>query len=289
MPHYELFNSYIASLTTSSYVKPLVIEDVDGSKLTFLFEHYKDSNEYKQLDKMAYDKMKDIENCHVCAKRFKDTYNISDMEDSIYDCFDDIHYDYVYCKKYKKLVEFTRNICENKIVKLILLEQESLFGFSQTTGGYSHIMRPIKPEHRTIKNGERTTLILDAIQKYIVSGLFDKLFTRLVSQKQGIDSLKLIKSYLEKMSLSDTLAIDWCISFLNYISNQPTSWDKLYYKKKMQIGIYFIVRAELQKREFGVAALLFDYTYSNIIDILENAKTESSMIEMCNKRFIKST
>lgn len=274
------FSHYIANLLATRPVNPLIVKDIDGSTLSFLFQHDVPIGSRT----IAYRKMKLLDNCHTCADRFGQTHAISDLDQSIWDCFSEVDPHYIHCTDYKKLAVFAASSCDSSITDLILLDQDFLFGHTVMVGGWHHITRLVTSDHQTVKNSTRTQLILDAIPRYVTSGLFNRFLTKLIPQ--GTVSLNLMKTCLNKAAYGHTFipAVNWCTSVLADLATHTKKWDHFSPKEKISFALHHIIRAGLSKDFNGSVAMLFQTASGNIIGLLEDAKSESAMTMMCEER-----
>ncbi len=274
------FAQYIANPLASRPVNPLIVKDIDDTTLHFLFQHQVPIGGRDR----AYYLMKRMDNCHTCADRFGQMHAISDMDSSIFSSFAEIDTAFDQCAEYKKLAAHSTTACDFAITDLILLQKTNLFGHNISVGGFSHITRPVNPEHVTINISARTQLILDAIPRYVTSGLFDRFLTRLIVQ--GQDSLDLMKTCLDKATYGHKFipAVNWCSAVLADLATHSKKWQYFTPKEKIAFGLHHIIRAGLDKDMSGSVALLFQTAHGNIIDLLESAKSESAMTMLCEER-----
>lgn len=274
------FTHHVTNFLASQPINPLIVKDIDNSQVCFLFQH----DNVKDGSTNAYYLMKHLDNCHVCAKRYAKTHAISDMDDSIYKCFKKIDNNYHQSSDYKKLSKHSAKSCLQPINGLIVLDRGTLFNLDLTVGGYEHITRSINSEHQTTVKPARTQLIIDAIPRYVISGLFDRFLTRLILQ--GKISLDLMRSCLDKVEYGTTFipAVNWCFSVLTDLSTHTRQWCYFSQKQKIAFALHHIIRAGLSNDFRGTIALLFQTSNDNIIGLLEDAKSESAMIAMCKSR-----
>ena len=275
------YTHHVTNFLASQPINPLIVKDIDNSQACFFFQH----DNVKDGSTNAYHLMKNLNGCHVCAKRYAKTYAISDMDDSIYKCFNKIDKNFFQSSDYKKLSRHSTKSCsEQSIIGLIMLDRDTLFNLDLIVGGYGHITRSINSEYRINVKPARAQLIIDAIPRYVTSGLFDRFLTRLILQ--GKDSLDLMKSCLDKAEYGTTFipAVNWCFSVLTDLSTHTRQWHHFSQKQKIAFALHHIIRAGLSNDFRGTIALLFQTSNDNIIGLLEDAKSDSAMTAMCNYR-----
>jgi len=274
------YTGHVAQVLASLHVKPITVFDINGSSLNFLFQHQVPDGGRDR----AYRLMKELDNCHTCADRFGQLHALSDADSSVWSCFTEIDPVYVHRAEYQEMAAFAVSATKTPITGLVLLHQDTLCGHSMTIGGWNHIVRPVRAEHQSAKPTERTKLILDAIPRYVTSGLFDRFLTRLIPQ--GKDSLALMKTCLDKAAygLKFIPAVDWCITVLDDLASRPKQWQYFTPKEKVIFALHHIIRAGLSKDLHGTVAMLFQTASNNIVGLLEDAKSEAAMTAMCEER-----
>jgi len=279
-PAVDDYAHHIANFLASRPVKPITLFDIDGSALHFLFQHQVPDHGRDR----AYRMMKHPDNCHTCAERFGLLHAVSDIDGSVWNCLDMIDPAYVHYADYEKMAAFAGSATNTPITGLVLLHQDTLLGHDMMVGGWNHIVRPVSADHRSTSPTDRTRLILDAIPRYVTSGLFDRFLTRLIPQ--GKDSLALMKTCLDKAAygLKFIPAVDWCVSVLDDLATHTKPWQYFSPKEKVTFAVRHIIRAGLSKDLNGTVAMLFQTATGNIIGLLEDAKSEAAMTVMCQER-----
>jgi hypothetical protein len=274
----------LTRLLETKPIHPLIVQDIDGKNVSLLFQH-----EAKQTHK-AYCAMKNMDHCHMCAERHSITCAVSDMEGPIMMnkliIDNTIESSNKYHKACSKMVTDCEIACKSKITGLILVKNDTLFGFKQNVGGWSHLCRPVNASDKTDATItiERQKLIEGAIERYISSDLFDRLMNRLISQ--GIVSINLMKTCLHKAAYGNKFlpAVEWLESILIDLEMIDVKYDHMNPKQKWEFLMKHIMRAALSKDSQGTVALLFQTAHHNVIDLLESAKSETAMIKLCEER-----
>jgi len=275
------FARYVTRPLATSPVKPLIVQDINDKQLSFLFQHEVTTSGRKK----AFHMMKDQDHCNTCSERFRSLHAVSDLSGSIFSCFDNISSEYIHHKNYSQIADFSKSNCKKPICGLILLQNPTVMGYEEEVGGFHHITRLVNPSDiTTCDDSTRIALIVDCIPRYLTSGLFERLVLRLVPQ--GKDSLNLMKTCLDKAPYGNKFipAVNWCEAILNDLETHSKKWEHFSPKEKISFAIYHIIRAGLAKDSAGSVAMLFQTAYNNIIGLLEDAKSESAMTNLCAER-----
>ena len=268
----------IARLLATSHVNPLIVDDIDGTQLSFLFTHdllkhnnYPLFKHEKPLDnpilKKTFYQVKHKTGCICCADRVRAMCGLSDITGSILQCLRD-------CDGYTKMATATASLCNGDITGVLLLQDLTVMGHVPTVGGYDHITIPVNPaDITTSTDHSRILLIKDAIEQYVMSYKFDTFVRRLISAG---DVVAQIASCLDNGSASTGCvpglkflpAIKWCMAILHDLKLKAKAWDDFTPKEKIGFGIYHIVRADLVKGSCKISdARLFTTAYFVICKI----------------------
>jgi hypothetical protein len=275
------FPLHVITQLTSTNINPLLVSGPDGEIWSWLFEHEVPAGNRNS----SYRMMKSPYNCHMCSDRFGTMVPISDTDGSIFLPFMNISSEYIHHSQFHKMGQFAIDTCKNPISNLVLVQNSSVFGYVEKVGGWSHILRTVDPSHlTTCIDEERITLIKNCIPRYVTSGLFQRFMTRLVNQNK--DSLGLMKTCLDKAAYGHTFipAVDWCGAVLDDCATYSKPWAHFSPKEKIGFALKHVMRAGLTKDIAGSVAMLFQTANSNIIGLLEDAKSESAMIKLCAER-----
>ena len=275
------FLQHVITPLTSTNIKPLVVSGPDGEIWSWLFEHEAPAGNRNS----SYRIMKSLYNCHMCSDRFGTMTPISDTDGSICLPFMNISSEYIHHSQFHKMGQFAIDTCKNPISNLVLVQNPSVFGYVEKVGGWSHILRTVNPSHlTTCTNEERITLIKNCIPRYVTSGLFQRFMSRLVNQDK--DSLGLMKTCLDKAAYGHKFipAVDWCGAVLDDCATYSKPWAHFSPKEKIGFALKHVMCAGLTKDISGSVAMLFQTANSNIIGLLEDAKSESAMIKLCAER-----
>lgn len=280
------FNRYVVTPLTSVHVNPLMVLDVDGKILSFVFQH-----EVKDGSRdTAYSLMKMQDHCHICANRFGILSTVSDMDGSICSPFKDISREYIHHENYFQMADFAACACKNPITQLILLQKPTVLGHVTEVGTWNHIVRSVNPEQiTTCTDGNRIHLIKNSIHRYVISGLFERFMDRLIIQ--GSSSLGLMTNCLKKAPYGHKFipAVNWCTAVLDDVAIHSKKWTHFSPKEKIGFAVKHIIRAGLAKDVQGSVALLFQTANNNIIGLLEDATSEDAMTELCAERLSPQT
>jgi hypothetical protein len=275
------YNHHVADFSASLSITPLTVEDIDGKKLYFVFDH--------GVDHSLYSAMKRNGGCHVCSEHFRVLASTSDMNGSICSDLEKIDSTYTNATAYHELAKVAVKYCSEKpITGLRLLTHTTplLFDQKKEVGGYHHIVHGVAPEFSTdCSDVARIKLIEGAIQRYILSGHFDCIMTRLIVH--GLPSVELMESCLLKATYGQTFlpSLKWGKSVLEDLSTFPKTWNHFSPREKIAFGLKHIIRAGMDKDSVQpCVAQLFQTFSNNIIDLLETAHSESAMVSMCNTR-----
>ncbi len=276
------YNQHVALfLASQSIENPFTVTDTDNSVLSFLCKHQETNGGRECAHKMMFS----LDKCRTCRDRFAQLSTISDANGPVLRCFKKIDSKYVHHAEYLKMAEFAESATKTPITGVVFLDKkETLFGHKMLVGTFNHIVCPVRAEHRSTISTERMQLIQDAILRYVISGLFDRFLTRLIVQ--GKVSLELMKTCLDKAVYGHRLipAVDWCVNILNELETRSKQWQYFTPKKKIVFAVHHIIRAGLSEDSNGTVALLFETANNNIIELLEKAKSETTMTAMCEDR-----
>jgi hypothetical protein len=275
------FPLHIIAPLTSTHVNPLLVPGPDGEMWSWLFEHEVSPGNRRG----AYQLMKATDNCHICSERFGTMTNISDTDGSIWRPLMNISSEYIHHTQFHSMGKFSVHNCESPISNLVLLRDSSVFGYVEKVGGWSHILRTIDSSHLTTCTDEgRIILVKNCITRYVTSGLFQRFMTRLVNQNK--DSLGLMKTCLDKAAYGHKFipAVDWCSSVLDDCATYSKPWAHFSPKEKIGFALKHVMRAGLVKDISGSVALLFQTANTNIIGLLEDARSEDAMTKLCAER-----
>lgn len=272
---------------STSPIKPfIVIDPVTKKQTSWIFQH-------TPSETSSYSQIKEIYKCHTCAKRHRQTSNVSDMDGPLIMCssiVDKLSPTHVHYNTYKQIQKNCEIVCNNNSVdKLILVVNDTTFGFTPTEGRYYHIYRPINESDKTDSTIPKARLdaIINASNKYIRSGMFDDLVRKLTIQKRK--SLALMIKCLDKLNCENnfSLAAVW----LNKIAECLNSNNAKYFeyrwsvcgkisKEKWKFALEHIMSAKLSENSGEIIAEFFHIANDNIVNVLD-ITDERIMMEVC--------
>ncbi len=272
------FAQSIATPLAKRAVNPLIVSDIDGKQLSFLFQHLV-GFEGKPT---AYGLMKKQDNCHVCADRFAQLYAVSDLDGSIWsewltNIYRTIESTYYY--EHASLFS-AQAVCTSPITKLILLKDPTVMNHCEEVGGFHHMVRRVNQSNiTTCDDSVRISLIEKSISQYVISGLFEQFVFRLILHSK--DSLDLVQTNLNEHSYNHKYipVISWCKAILDDLESRLKKWDQFTLKEKIGFAIHHIIRAGLTKDSIeptGIVATLFKIANSYLILLLEDAKAKDA-------------
>lgn len=276
----EFENNVVAPLTTQP-VSPLIVTDDDGEKFSFLFVHQVRLGNQEKARSM----MKKALKCTQCATSFGVLHNVSDQDGSIWKKLETTPSHYCHHEALARMGSLAHIAVEMPIVELLMLETSTVNDDAEKSGGFSHIVRTVSPtDITTCKNDERITLIKQCVGRYVTSGLFCRFMDRL--NRQDLNSLNLMKTCLDKTPYGHIFlpAVLWCQAILTNFKSHAKPWSFFSPKEKIAFALEHIIRGNLAKDSFGSVSLLFQTAYGNIVDLLEDAKSEDAMIKLCANR-----
>lgn len=270
------YNRHVIEVLLNTPVDPFTLIDTDGSQWRYVLEHRPLGS-----SDIARNLMFELYRCRTCANRVGKLCRVSGVSGSVLNCFNKIPSAYVHHEAYHKMAALAAKATDAPISDLILLDKDTLFGDKVSVGGFEHIVCPV--EHPSA-NTQRIQLIKDAFQRYVISGLFHQFLTRLIAQ--GEDSLALLMTCLDKAAYGHKFipAAKWCKSVLDDLATHAKQWDYFSPKEKISFALHHIIRAGLSKDFIGTVALLFQTANGNIVELLEDAKSEAAMTKLCQDR-----
>lgn len=275
------FENYVVAPLTTQPVRPLIVTDADGEKFSFLFVH----QAYLGNQERARSMMKKALKCTQCATSFGDLHNVSDQDGSIWKKLETTPLHYCHHDALVAMGRLANFAVEMPITDLLLLQTLTVRNDVEESGGFSHIVRTVSPtDITTCKNDERNALIKHCVERYVTSGLFCRFMDRL--NRQDLHSLNLMKTCLDKAAYGHIFlpAVLWCEAILTDFKSRSKPWCWFSPKEKIAFALHHIIRGNLAKDSSGCVSLLFQTAYGNIIDLLEDAKSEDAMTKLCADR-----
>lgn len=266
-------------------VKPFILKTKKNGNISVILVHEPNQGAYK-LGKSQYD-------CNTCGDRVRRFHNISGQDGQllfpveVLKNFPTMHV----CHK---ISEMTKNTCKGPIQKMTVLQGDSVYllpryvGHDDAKKPYSHWYLPLSAEYQSDLSvtANFAELCEKAFHRYIISGLFSNLLSRLNSQ--GVTSLNLMEICLKKVNYGDRFlpAVGWLKSILDDIKTRGFVYDHLSHAQKLIFQAQHLLNAGITKDGVSQDAvcLLFQTATGNIVDLLESANSEKEMMRMCEER-----
>jgi hypothetical protein len=254
--------------------------------VSIIFSHTHDSSS----DKKAFALGKEQHTCYYCGDRLRNLYHWSCLEGQIFFSDDvlslidpsDPNYSY-----YKKLHDISASACTTPISGIKIINNESLFYYELSAGGFNHWAKVIPESDRSSPSLSATTIHLyeAVISRYITRGQMISLVDSAI--EQGIDSFELLVKILDDVTYGKTFlpATRWLMSIVtDFTTRGKKSCEYMSDKDRYIILIPHLINSPIGKDTHDGAVAFFCQTGKQLIGLMEDATGVDAMTKLCEAR-----
>jgi len=282
----DLTTNDIYKLQSSAKINPFKFPNKDGHTVSIIFSHTHDSSS----DKKAFALGKEQHKCYYCGDRLRNLYHWSDLNEQIFfsdevlSLIDPSDPNYSY---YKKLHDISASACTTPISGIKIINNESLFYYELSTGGFNHWAKVIPESDRSSPSLSAATIHLyeAVISRYITRGQMISLVDSAI--EQGIDSFELLVKILDDVTYGKTFlpATRWLMSIVtDFTTRGKKSCSWMSDKEKYTILIPYLINSPIGNDMYDCAVAFFCQTGKQLIDLMKDAHDEDAMAKLCKAR-----